>query len=129
MNHPFTEVRNSLRGWLTQYSWINIILPFHTYILFGSLGYMFFYEILLDLTHRYIHILGILNTISYWTFLLGLLLTLISKNIKYLPYGLLLYCIEYLYPYHSFSFGTILRVAIFASLTVAAFLYTSKTKE
>lgn len=51
--HPFTEVRQSLRNWLTQYGWISVLLPFHTYILFGSVGYMVFYEIITDIINRY----------------------------------------------------------------------------
>jgi hypothetical protein len=129
MNHPFTEVRNALRGWLTQYSWINLITPYHLYLMFGSVGYMFLYQIITDLANRYIHILAIVNSIAYWTFLLGLLLTLISRNVKYLPYGLLIYIIQYLYPFAGFSFGSILRAAIFAALTVGAFLYSAKVNE
>jgi len=129
MNHPFTEVRNALRGWLTQYGFINLIAPFHLYIMFISVGYMFLYQIITDLTNRYIHVLAIFNSVAYWAFLLGLLLTLISRNVKYLPYGLLIYIIQYLYPFAGFSFGSILRAAIFAALTVGAFLYSAKVNE
>lgn len=84
---------------------------------------------LLQILSIAIHFLALINTLSYWVFLLGILLTLISRNVKYLPYALLIYCLETLYPFHAFSFGTILRVAIYGAFTVATFLYSAKVEE
>lgn len=129
MNHPFTDVRDALRGWLTQYGWINFLLPYHLYILFGSVGYMLFYELITDLMNRSVHFLYLLSSISYWAFILALLLTLISSNVKYLPYALAGYVIQYLYPFNYFYFSTILRAAIFTALAILVLRYSAKVRE
>lgn len=119
----FSNVIKELRKWLNGFEWANFFLPFDIYILFGSLGLMLINEIL-QLAHWYAP-LNILQAFGYYGFLLGCLLTLVSKNIKYMPYGLWAYAFLLLFPFTYFSFSTILGALLWAYLGFSLMQYTA----
>ncbi|MEA4923998.1 MAG: hypothetical protein VB084_01695 [Syntrophomonadaceae bacterium] len=119
----FSNVRRELKKWLGGFEWANLLMPVDIYVLFGSLGLMFINEIL-GLVHIYAP-LNILSTLGYWGFLLGCLVTLVSPNIKYLPYGLWGYAFTLLFPFTYFSFSTIIGVLIWAYLGYAVMQYSA----
>lgn len=121
----FTSVVREMRKWLTEFEWANFFLPFDIFILFGSLGLMLINEIL-QLIHFYAP-LNVLQAFGYYGFLLGALLTLISHNIKYLPYGLWFYAFLLLFPFSYFSLSGILGAALWAYLGYALMKYTAIT--
>lgn len=118
----FSKVHAALEEWLVSFKWVQKILPYHLHIMFGGLGLMFLYKIVLS-ADKYVHFLYVLNSIGYWAFLLGALLTLVSPNLKYVPYSIWGYVLIYLFPFQSFSFSSLLRVAIFAILGFLLFQY------
>lgn len=126
--HSFTNVRNTLKDWLSGYAWINVMMPYHLHILFGGVGLMFLHE-LIYYTFKYVHIFYLLSAIGYWAFILGLLLTLISKSVKYMPYAIWAYVFEILFPFKSFSFGILLNSTVYLLLGILAFKYSAVETE
>ncbi|MGE5458959.1 MAG: hypothetical protein ACM3NJ_00755 [Methanobacterium sp.] len=120
----FPFVLREMRKWLTDFQWVNLLLPFDLIILFASLGFMFLCAIL-QLSHVYSSFIYAIDSICYFTFLLGVLLTLISHNVKYLPYGLWFYAFLFIFPFNSFSVGIILRTLLYAYLGYALFKFTA----
>lgn len=119
----FSNVRRELKKWLSGFEWANFCMPFDIYILFGSLGLMFVNEILL-LVHIYAFS-SILHTLGYYGFLLGCLVTLVSPNIKYMPYGLWGYACIILFPFTSFSPSVVLGALLWAYLGYAVMQYSA----
>ena len=122
----FAVVLKEMRRWLTGFEWVNLLLPYDIYILFSSLGFMFISEVL-QVCHIYWQPVNIIDSICYFIFLLGILLTLISHNIKYLPYGLWFYALIMLFPFNYFSVGLLLRAVLYAYLGYALIRFTAVT--
>jgi hypothetical protein len=122
----FAVVLKEMRRWLTGYEWVNFLLPYEMFILFGSLGIIFIGNVL-QVCHVYWHGIYVINSICYFSFLLGILLTLISHNVKYLPYGLWFYAFILLFPFNYFSVGLILKVVLYAYLGYALIRFTAVT--
>jgi len=119
----FSIVRRELRKWLGGMEWANLAIPFDVYILFGSLALMFLNEVL-QLAHLYAPF-SILQAFGYYGFLLGCLVTLVSQNVKYLPYGLWAYAFLLLFPFTYFSLSTIFGVLFWGYLDYALMQYTA----
>ncbi|MGG4034904.1 hypothetical protein ABEV74_14525 [Paenibacillus cisolokensis] len=112
MKH-FSVIVRELRLWLTSYSWVQWILPYAMYIMFGSVAVQIIDYLIWQLSGKSFSIVDVLSTIGYFTFLLGFWLTLISpQQVKYAPYGLFAEAIYVLYPFTSFSLYEILRAGI-----------------
>ena len=124
MMEKFSDLRSSLREWLTSFRWIQLIMPYQMYLLLGGLGLMFL-DALFRSFRVYIHFFGLLSDIGFWLFLLGALLTLIGSNVKYLPYALWGYVFVDLFPFRSFGFSTLLEVIIVAALGFLLLKYTA----
>lgn len=120
----FTQVKLALRDWLTSYSWVNFLMPYHLYLLFGGLGLMYLYDFV-NFFGPYIRFLAMLSSVGYWIFLLGALLTLISFNLKYLPYAFFAYAFIYLFPSFSLSIAGIIRLFVFISIGILLLRYSA----
>ncbi|CAM3597619.1 hypothetical protein [Marinicrinis lubricantis] len=127
--HPFTQVRQSLRAWLAPYRWIQSVLPYHLYIMLGGVGAMLLNDLFIYGLDEYVRVISILSTIGYWAFLFGMLLTLISASTQYLSYALWAYVLHVLIPFEYFTFGTVLRAAVYVALGVLAYQYYTKEKQ
>lgn len=129
MSH-FTVVVKETRSWLSKYSFINLLLPYAMYIMFGALGIRFLDSLIWLLFTRSFAIINILDQISYFAFFFGLLLSIISpKDIKYAPYGLFAYAVYVLFPFTSFSLSDVIRIVLTVFLGYQLLRYTASTAE
>lgn len=122
----FPFVLKEMRKWLAGFEWVNVLMPFDLVILFASLALMLMCSVF-ELFQGYSALIIAINSICYFTFLLGVLLTLISHNIKFLPYGLWIYAFIVLFPFTHFYTGGILRAALYAYLGYELFRFTVMT--
>lgn len=118
----FGDVRAALAGWLTSMAWVRAILPYHLHLMFGGLGLMLLFSLMLAYG-SYVHVLFLLSTIGYWLFVLGALLTLITPNVRMLAYGLWAYVLVFLFPFQTFGFAALLRAVLFAAAGFLVFRY------
>lgn len=116
----FALVVHALREWLTPISWIRVLLPYSLYFLFGGVGILFLYEFLLQVVsfsgYRTVDTLFNkipLYLIGYYGFFLGGWLTLISRSIKYLPYGLWAYAFVLLFPFEYIGLSVIVGAVLY----------------
>lgn len=66
-----------------------------------------------------------LVSLANYAFLLGAWLTLVSKNVKYLPYGLWANAVLMIFPFTAISLSLLIPVAVYAFLGYALFKYTA----
>lgn len=109
----FAAVLREYRTWLTSFRIVNMLMPFHLYILFGGIGAQFLYQILA----RFWVFYSIINTIGHYAFFAGVFLTLASHtNKKYLPYALWAHVFVVLFPFRSFSLYQVIESVIYILL-------------
>jgi hypothetical protein len=128
----FAVVVKEIRTFLTSFKIVNLALPFHLHLLFGGLGLLLVEELLLKITSYsssdtlYTLFYDIpIHLIAYYGFFVGLWLTLISKDVKYLPYGLWGYAFLALFPFENLGLDDIVKAVIYGVAGYAAFLYTA----
>lgn len=122
----FTRVRAELRTWLTAYQWVNSLLPWCVFILFGSLGIMLLNDIL-QIFHVYISFLSsLMSAVGWFGFLIGSLCCLISADVKYVPYGFWCYAFLILFPFNYFSVHSVVNTVFWAYLGYLMMRYTSQ---
>ncbi|WP_251575406.1 hypothetical protein [Paenibacillus sp. MER TA 81-3] len=68
-----------------------------------------------------------LSAVAGYSFLLGVWLTLISSDIKYLPYGLWAKAVLILFPFMAISVNSLISVAVYAYLGYLAFKYSASS--
>ncbi|MCD9020476.1 hypothetical protein [Cohnella silvisoli] len=126
----FAIAVKEIRALLTSFKIVKLVLPFHLHILFGGLGVLFLEELLLrtDISYKTWNTLFNdipLHLIAYYGFFVGIWLTLISKNVKYLPYGLWGYAFLALFPFEYLGLANFVQAAIYAIGGFALFRYTA----
>lgn len=126
----FAVVVKELRTFLTSFKLVNRIMSYHLHIMFGGLIILFLYDLLVrtDMSFKTINLLFNdipLLIIGYYGFFIGLWLTLISKDVKYLPYGLWGYAFLQLFPFDYMMLGDFVRAAIYGAAGYAVFRYTA----
>lgn len=128
----FAVVVREIRKLLTSFKLVNQLLPYHLHILFGGLGVLF----LEDLLYRTASFssYNTLNTIFYdiplhliahYGFFVGIWFTLISPNIKYLPYAFWGYAFVVLFPFEGLGLFELVRAAIYAGAGYALFRFSA----
>lgn len=121
----FSNVLRELRIWLTAYHWVNFLLPWSLYLMFGCLGIMFLNDIL-QAFHIYLSFLSsLLTTIGYFGFIIGSLCCLITADIKYVPYGFWGYAFLALFPFTYISIYAVVKAAIWIYLGYLLIKYTA----
>jgi|GEM_PF-747743 len=128
----FASVVRELRVWLGAISWIRLAFPYHLYLLFGGVAILFLQQLLIQVVpysgYRIIDILFNkipIHVIGYYGFFLGIWLTLISKNVKYLPYGLWAYAFVILFPFDYINLYTIVSAALYILFGYGLFRYSA----
>jgi hypothetical protein len=118
----FGLVVHALREWLISIVWLRALFPLSLYLLFGGVGVLFLYELLLQVVSSYSAFRTVdvlfnkipLYVIGYYGFFLGGWLTLISKNVKYLPFGLWAYAFVLLFPFEHIGLHGIVGAVLYA---------------
>ncbi|MBW5447478.1 hypothetical protein GE107_15580 [Cohnella sp. CFH 77786] len=130
----FASVVRELRAWLASLSWIRGLLPYHLHLLFGGVGIQFLYDLLLRIVpySGYNAIDTLFNkiplyVIGYYGFLLGIWLTLVSRNVRYLPYGLWAYAFVLLFPFEYLGLQTIVSAILYVLFGYALFRYSASS--
>lgn len=129
----FAVAVKEIRTFLTSFKIVRLVLPFHLHLLFGGLGILFLWELLLrtDISYRTLDTLFNdipLYIVGYYGFFVGIWLTLVSRNIKYLPYGLWGYAFIALFPFEYLGLFDIVRAAIYAVGGYFLFRYTATSQ-
>jgi hypothetical protein len=126
----FAVVVKEIRTFLTSFKIVNLVLPYHLHILFGGLGIMFLWELLTrtSISYRTMNLLFNdipLYLIGYYGFFVGIWLTLISIDVKYLPYALWGYALLTLFPLEYLGLAEIVKTAIYAAAGYGLFRYSA----
>ncbi|CAM4430669.1 hypothetical protein P4H94_25385 [Paenibacillus macerans] len=128
----FSVVLRELRTWFESFKWYPRIQAYSLHLLFGGLGVKFLYELLAAVLpyggYSFIHTVFYtipLVSLANYAFLLGAWLTLVSKNVKYLPYGLWANAVLMIFPFTAISLSLLIPVAVYAFLGYALFKYTA----
>lgn len=119
----FDNVLKELRIWLMSFSIVNSLMPYRLYIMFGALGCSLLYELVF--LFDYFSILSIVRTIGHYGFFPGFCLVLISRDIKWSPYGLFCKAFILLFPFTSFHLSTIIGGAVYIFLGYHLLKYTA----
>lgn len=130
----FDSVVRELRKWLNSFPLVRALLPYHLHLLFGGVGVLFLYELLLqtvsyssyDTIHTLFHKVP-LYAIGYYGFFAGAWLTLISWNVKYLPYGLWAFAFVELFPFEYLVLINFVRAALYIAAGFALMRYASSS--
>ncbi|WP_256758660.1 hypothetical protein [Cohnella sp. WQ 127256] len=128
----FGIVVKEIRSFLTSFGIVRLSSPFHLLILFGGLGVLFLEKVLYrtvsyssyDTMNTLFNDIP-LHLIAYYGFFVGIWLTLISQNVKYLSYGLWGYAFVVLFPFEGLGLAEIVRAAIYAVGGYYLFRYTA----
>lgn len=120
--NTYSNISSELRAYFSNHSIFKILLPIDMVLLFGGL-------ILMALSGIFgINFGGIVNSIAYWSFILGLLLTYATMKEQFLFIGLLGYgainvieIIIYLFRWKTFSWGSLFAALIFGGLGYLVF--------
>lgn len=128
----FAVAVQGVRQFLVSLSLVRWLLPYHLQILFGGLGLLFLRELLYrTVSYSSYDTLNTLfndipvHVISYYAFFAGAWLTLISKNARYLPYGLWGYAFLALFPFEYLTLFDFVRAALYAYGGYALYRYAS----
>ncbi|GAB6992328.1 hypothetical protein [Paenibacillus pini] len=130
----FSIVLRELRKWYELFRWYPVLASYELILLFGGLGVLFLEALLYAvLPGSSYHALDImfnvipLGIIAHYAFWVGAWLTLASSNIKYLPYALWINALLILFPFRSFSLGTLVSALVYAVLGYLLFKYTASS--
>lgn len=108
----FSKVIKEYTIWMHSFRAVIMLLPYHLYILFGGVGFLFFYDLLTQFKKYFV----IFHTIGHYAFFLGLFLTLAAPVKKYLPYAMWGYVFYILFPFKSFSLYQVIESALYILL-------------
>lgn len=115
----FSNVLKEYGDWIHSIKWLALLLPYHLYILFGGIGGLFLYQLLVEADHYF----PTLWTLSHYAFFLGVWLTLAAPVKRYLPYALWAYALYVLVPFHSFSLFELIEIVLYAAFGYWFFRY------
>ncbi|BBI31437.1 hypothetical protein [Cohnella abietis] len=126
----FAVVVKEIRKFLASFRIVRQLMPFHLHIIFGGLGILLLQELLVrtDINYKTYNTLFYdipLHWIAFYGFFVGGWLTLISKNVKYLPYALWGYAFLALFPFEYLGLYNFLQAAIYGVAGYALFRYTA----
>ncbi|RKP50082.1 hypothetical protein D7Z26_19925 [Cohnella endophytica] len=132
----FAVVVREIRTLLASFKVVALVIPYHLHLLFGGLGVLFLEKILYRTisynnwdTLDTIFVDIPLHLIVYYGFYVGLWLTLISKNVKYLPYGLWGFAFVALYPFEHISLGQLVQAILYAVAGYGLFRYSATSHD
>jgi hypothetical protein len=108
----FSIVLREYTNWLTSIRWVNVIMPFHLYIMFGGVGLLFLSDLLILMGYYQTFV----YTIGHYAFFLGIILSLATPDKKYIPYVMWAYVIVLLFPFKYFSLYQIIESFIYIVL-------------
>lgn len=130
----FAVVVRELRIFLASFKLVKLVFPYHLHILFGGIGLLFLEDLLYRTasfsSYNTLNLLFYdipLHLIAYYGFFVGIWLTLISANVKYLPYALWGYAFIILFPFQSLGLFEIVRAAVYGAGGYALFRYSATT--
>lgn len=119
----FSNILREYTTWLTSFRIANLLMPFHLHILFGGVGLLFLYKVILTQFHKY---WNIFFTVGHYAFWAGVFLTLAAPNKKYLPYALWGYVFYTLFPFRTFSLYQVCESALYIFLGYWLFKYEAR---
>lgn len=126
----FAVVLHELRKWFESFRWYQRIWPYALHFLFGGLGYWILCKLISMFPDINYKVTGFIMytiptyAISNQIFMLGIWLTLISKQVRYLPYALWLKAAFILFPFTSMSLTLVIPAAVYAYLGYLLYRFT-----
>lgn len=114
----FAVVVRELRTWFASLPFVKFLMPYHLILLFGGVGLLFLEELLYKIisysSYDTLFYDIPLHLLAYYSFFVGAWLTLISKDVKFLPYGMWAYAFVALFPFQNLYLGHIVTAVIYA---------------
>ncbi|MDR0268537.1 hypothetical protein [Paenibacillus sp.] len=130
----FAVVLNETRKWFNSFKWFGVLAPFELHLLFGALGIQFLHGLLRAiLPISSYHSLNIifytipLLVIAHYAFWIGAWMTLVSSNVKYLPYALWINAFVILFPFTNIGLGGLVNALMYVGFGYALFRYSAST--
>ena len=126
--NSFRNISNELKVWLGANPLFNILLPLDIILLFAGLAVMVLQSIFK------VNMGGLISSLAYWAFILGLLLTYVNFHLLYLYIGLFGYsAFQMLYfiislifiKFRFFSWSSLFAAAIYGGLGYLVFKYST----
>nr|WP_237391952.1 hypothetical protein [Paenibacillus dendrobii] len=120
------------RKWFQSFRLYGVLAPFELHLLFGALGIQFLHKLLIAiLPISSYHALSVifvtipLLVIAHYAFWIGAWLTLVSSNVKYLPYALWINAFIILFPFTSIGLSGLVKVLVYVGMGYVLFRYTA----
>ncbi|WP_195572575.1 hypothetical protein [Paenibacillus sp. 1001270B_150601_E10] len=128
----FSNVLREYRKWILAIPFVNVIIPFALYILFGSIAVDFLCKLILTIFPRIYgygiySMISILDSLAYFGFWIGFWLVLATKEMKLAPYALFATVFVTIFPFTSFSLFTVLKAVIFIWLGYQLLKFTASS--
>jgi len=120
--NTYENISSELRQYFSNHSFFKLLLPLHIFIVYGCVGIIIF--------NNFISLGGLLPSLAYYGFLLGLLLAYAYNNKKCMYIGLFIYAgfhaflvLKYalFVSYRFLSFGSLIAFLVFGGLGFAVF--------
>ncbi|MGN7360783.1 hypothetical protein ACTHPF_24530 [Paenibacillus sp. SAF-054] len=128
----FSAVLQETRKWFQSFRLYGVLAPFELHLLFGALGIQFLYELLMAIlpysSYHTLHVIFStipLLVIAHYAFWVGAWLTLVSGNVKYLPYALWIHAFLTLFPFNNIGLGSLVNALVYVGLGYALFRYSA----
>jgi len=131
----FAAVVREIRALFLSIGMIRFLLPHHLFILFGGVGLLFVRELLYrtvsysdyDALNTLFNDIP-LHVIAYYGFFVGVWLTLVSKDVKLLAYGLWAYAFVALFPFEYLRLFDFVQAAIYLAAGYGIFRYADSSQ-
>lgn len=130
----FSVVLQETRKWFQSFRLYGVLAPFELYLLFGGLGIQFLNELLYSIFPiTSYHALNVifytipLSTVAHYAFWVGAWLTLVSANVKYLPYALWMNAFLILFPFTRIGLSGLISALVYVLMGYMLFRYTASS--
>ncbi|GIP28114.1 hypothetical protein J23TS9_32440 [Paenibacillus sp. J23TS9] len=128
----FSVVLQETRKWFQSFRLYGVLAPFELHLLFGALGIQFLHELLYAIlpysSHHALNVIFVtipLLLIALYAFWIGAWMTLVSGNVKYLPYALWINAFVILFPFNNIGLGGLVGALVYVGLGYVLFRYTA----
>ncbi|THF78041.1 hypothetical protein [Cohnella fermenti] len=130
----FAAVLRELKGWLSSFSIVRLLVPYSVHLMLGGLAVLFLEDIMWEAaTYKNYDTIDLLfNTIplhalAYYGFYCGIWLALVSAGIKYLPYALWGYAFLALFPFHGLVLMNFIQTVLYAAAGALLFQFVASS--
>ncbi|MFC5528782.1 hypothetical protein [Cohnella yongneupensis] len=130
----FAAVIRELRAWLYQVPFARALMPIHLHLLYMGVGVLLLKKLLYesvslssyDTLHDFFYDFP-LYLIAYYSFFVGFWLTLVSRDVRLLPFAMWAYAFMTLFPFKSLGLEAYVRAFIYIVAGLALLRYSASS--